>query len=957
MTSPPPTQDARRHPVTWRFRLVRLLPGAGGAGVRRSARAGWSATPSSTSSPTPARCWPGPCTCGTRPAGSGRCRTRPTATSSRWGRSSGSATSPRSRRGRSSAPGGRCCSSSPSSASSSCAAALGLGTPTTRLVAGFAYALSPRILTTLGPISIEAWPMALAPWVLVPAGAGVRGRGSPRARGRAVGARGRRRRRGERRRHRRGAARSASSGCSPARPVRAGVPCCCGGRVLVGGRHAVVAGAALPARGLQPALPRLHRDGRGHHVPHDPLRRAARHVALGAVRRRDLAGRQRPHHDRLRRGQRRGAAGPRPRRTLAAQQPAPPLPRARPARRARAGLARPLRVAVHGWFADAERSLLDGALAPLRNVHKFEPVVRLPLVLGLAHVLGAAAATLGQRATARRIVARAPRGRPASGVRRALLVLAQRRRRRRGEPRARGSARADAGLRRGPRLLAAGGVVAGARAGGRRPRDGAARAGIQLRDLPVGHAGGRARCRPTACRAGRCATPCRSRRRATSGCSTRWSSGSPPVSRPMGSLRSSPGPAWACWWCATTCARPTTYPSRCWCTRRSTGSPGIEQVADFGPEVGGPVRAGVGAWHHARRGGGLARVVPRCGGLLGGRRDRTPRPRRRRRSSSGDRRDLLGLLDAGLLGDEPAVLAADAAEPGAEASSRGPLLLTDGLRRREATFARVHDGRSATLEADDDGRRGAPARDYVAPEASRWETTARIIGARSVTASGSRAYADTVGPVLPETLPYAAVRRPTRDAVGVRAAAPWPGSVGGGRPRAPGWRSSRSRWSRARPAPTRTPRSSSRRRPGRSRAVRAPAGEPVVVSLPDGATSWLRVAAPRTTAVWPTELTVAEVRAEGLDVDRTLVLPGGAGRSGDRPTACSCRPGPRSTRCVEVEEDVRCAAGRARADEGGGVIDRTVQLGAGADYEVALEVRPVAGDALTGLMLGTSWST
>ena len=49
--------------------------------------------------------------------------------------------------------------------------------------------------------------------------------------------------------------------------------------------------------------------------------------------------------------------------------------------------------AVHGWFAGAERTALDGALAPLRNVHKFDPVLRLPLVLGLAHLLGALAAT------------------------------------------------------------------------------------------------------------------------------------------------------------------------------------------------------------------------------------------------------------------------------------------------------------------------------------------------------------------------------------------------------------------------------------------------------------------------------------------------------------------------------------------------------------------------------------
>ena len=45
---------------------------------------------------------------------------------------------------------------------------LGLGTPLTQVVAGFAFVLTPRITTLLGGTSIEIWPMALAPWVLVP---------------------------------------------------------------------------------------------------------------------------------------------------------------------------------------------------------------------------------------------------------------------------------------------------------------------------------------------------------------------------------------------------------------------------------------------------------------------------------------------------------------------------------------------------------------------------------------------------------------------------------------------------------------------------------------------------------------------------------------------------------------------------------------------------------------------
>lgn len=56
---------------------------------------------------------------------------------------------------------------------------LDLGAPWVRIVGAFAFALSPRFLTVLGPSSIELWPSAVAPWVLVPLVIGLR-RGSPR---------------------------------------------------------------------------------------------------------------------------------------------------------------------------------------------------------------------------------------------------------------------------------------------------------------------------------------------------------------------------------------------------------------------------------------------------------------------------------------------------------------------------------------------------------------------------------------------------------------------------------------------------------------------------------------------------------------------------------------------------------------------------------------------------------
>jgi arabinofuranan 3-O-arabinosyltransferase len=64
-----------------------------------------------------------------------------------------------------------------------------------------------------------------------------------------------------------------------------------------------------------------------------------------------------------------------------------------------------------GPLAPSLQSALDGWLAPLRNVHKADPVLRLPLAFGLAHLLavaGRAAARAGHRGPA-------PAGPPASG--------------------------------------------------------------------------------------------------------------------------------------------------------------------------------------------------------------------------------------------------------------------------------------------------------------------------------------------------------------------------------------------------------------------------------------------------------------------------------------------------------------------------------------------------------------
>ena len=68
------------------------------------------------------------------------------------------------------------------------AEALGIGSPTSRVIAAAAFALSPRVLTTLGAISSETLPMMLAPWVLLPVILALRGRGLGAGAGRPLGA-------------------------------------------------------------------------------------------------------------------------------------------------------------------------------------------------------------------------------------------------------------------------------------------------------------------------------------------------------------------------------------------------------------------------------------------------------------------------------------------------------------------------------------------------------------------------------------------------------------------------------------------------------------------------------------------------------------------------------------------------------------------------------------------------
>lgn len=827
--------------------------------------------------------------------------------------------------------------------------ALALGSPTSRIIAAFAYALSPRILTTIGPISIEAWPMALAPWVLVPLVLGCR-RGSPR----------------------RAAALSAlvvaAVGGVNAAATFAVIPL---GVVWLltrsrGPRRRalmtwwpplVVVGTAwwlvpllLLGTYSPPFLDFIETAsittfpttlfdvlrGTSHWVPYvDSTWRAGNDlistgyvalngavlVVLGLV---GMALRGNPHRQFLALGMLLGLV-------LVSL--------------GHSG-------AVSGWFAGNERSALDGVLAPLRNVHKFEPLVRLPLVLGLAHALAAAGSRVRRASPVSTLRQRMQDGDHVAHV--GVLVLS---------------------------IVAVAGVASPAIAGRLAPSDDFASVPGYWQQA-VSWLGTTADGPPDGTTAllvpGSSfatylwGTPEDEPAQAygTAG----WAVRNAVPLAPPGNIRmldavearlaaGRPSPGLAAYLRRAGVARLVVrndlrpsddVPLPVLVHQALEGSPGLVKVAEFGPDVGGPVRLDDGAdkdaedaeegerprrlvvdggWHAAYpavevyevTGAGAAAGSPAPPVVVGG------------------PEDLLDLLDADLLGDEPTVLAVDASD----GPDGGGLLLTDGLRRREATFARVHDGRSATLDASDDGRRGAPARDYVLDDQTRWETTARLLGARSVDASGSRAFADTVGPVLPETLPYAAFDGRTETA--------WESGLT--RPDEEPW--VRVTFEKPREAGPVTVVAGEGQgddplsivvetEAGMSRSTSVLPGESVVIDPPAGTTSWLRVGSapgrgPRA------GLSLAEVSVGGLDLDRTMVLPEIPAGWGAPDHVLLSAPTARGA-CVEVDDDVRCAPGRQRPDEDGGVIDRTVRLGAGADYDITAQVRPVAGDALEGLI-------
>ncbi len=268
------------------------------------------------------------------------------------------------------------------------------------------------------------------------------------------------------------------------------------------------------------------------------------------------------------------------------------------------------------------------------------------------------------------------------------------------------------------------------------------------------------------------------------------------------------------------------------------------------------------------------------------------------------------------------------------------MLLTDTARRREVTFGRVTDQRSATFTPDQDYRLDRPTHDYVVEGDERWQSQARLIGARSIRASSSAS--DVTGSdVEPAAQPWSAFDGDPQTAwTAGTGTTPWieiefdaPRSVGALEVTLP-------RGTSARTLTISTD--------AGEVEVRARAGGSTRLDGPSGRTKTLRIAG---TSNVVDRLTIASIDIPGLVLSRPLVLPAMPGGWAS-PTDILLTAERGRAVCRDVEDVPRCDAGVNGWGEDGRTIDRLFTLGTKESYSIGVTALPQQGVALADAFSG-----
>jgi arabinofuranan 3-O-arabinosyltransferase len=368
-------------------------------------------------------------------------------------------------------------------------------------------------------------------------------------------------------------------------------------------------------------------------------------------------------------------------------------------------------------------------------------------------------------------------------------------------------------------------------------------------------------------------------------------------------------------------------------------TPGVRRVAQFGPEVGGAPFI-VGKLARALVSGGWQSTYPAVEVFEVGdpvaRSSGTDAPP----TVVGGPEDLLDVQAAGLIGSEAAVLAPDADEG---EGRPGPLIVTDGLRSVERNFGRLTEAVSATLGAGSEPSLKARVLDYRLPGHDRWTTVARLRGASAVTATSSGAGSASPGGSRPGEQPYAAIdgdpstswvsaplqaapqswRVEFDEPVGATDVSVTLGPSSGAeqlRLRSGSWTSPELEFN-----------------PGETRSFKGPSTvSQLVLEDVSGRPN--------------NKLDVAEVRVGDTQVRRELMLPEVPEQWGPPDAILLRRLGDARTGCAEVDGDVRCRATEVGSPEEPRDFSRVVTLADPQELEAALAVRPRGGPELTALI-------
>ncbi len=368
-------------------------------------------------------------------------------------------------------------------------------------------------------------------------------------------------------------------------------------------------------------------------------------------------------------------------------------------------------------------------------------------------------------------------------------------------------------------------------------------------------------------------------------------------------------------------------------------NPDLRRVASFGPMVGGEGHIVDAKGDRIVINGGWQDEYPALEVFAVSGAEATALSVEGRPVVVGGPEDLADLADLGILEDDPTVLASDAS---AEAGIDAPVVLTDGLRATERSFGRVHDGRSATLVRGDPRRLSNPTRDYLIDQGDRWATWAEETGA-DFSASSSSSDANAIGPAQPGQLPFAAVdgRSETEWRSNVEDSPPW------WRVDLPDPRAVDEIVIEAGRDDREVVRVLTENRSSERIALGASARRTVRIDDPE--TSWVKVvdASQRPGH----RLALAEVEIEGLAVSRTLVPPRLPATWG-APEAIVLRAVQDERKgCVDIDLTVRCVSGREIDDEEPLGFSRRLTLPEPATYDARVRVRARPGDQLDELVL------